>query len=97
MAVFRLRSVTLKVFVVVPKGQSDPEGRPAICVTVNPLQLSEALGAEKFTIAPAPLVATAVTLPGQEIVGATASVPITTLSKDAAQGELEIVQRKVYV
>lgn len=41
---FPAASVALYVFVVVPFGNTDPGGRPAVCVTVTPEQLSVATG-----------------------------------------------------
>ncbi len=42
-------SVTLKVLVVVPTGNEAPDPRPAICVNVDPEQLSPKLGFENET------------------------------------------------
>jgi hypothetical protein len=39
-------SVTLKVFVVVPIGNNDPEGNPAICTVDGLGQLSKPTGVE---------------------------------------------------
>ena len=48
-AVLPAASVTRKVFVVVPTGKAAPEAKPAVCVVVEPAQLSAPTGAVKVT------------------------------------------------
>ena len=43
-AVLLAPSVTLKVFVVVPTGKEDPEGKPDVWIVVGPEQLSVPAG-----------------------------------------------------
>ena len=45
-AVFPAASDTLKVLVVVPTGNAEPGGKPAVCVVVAPGQLSVPTGGE---------------------------------------------------
>lgn len=53
--------------VVLPVGNNDPEGSPAVCVSVSPGQLSVAVGAAQLTTAPqVPAVALMLILPGHE-------------------------------
>ncbi len=40
-AVFPLASVIRKELLVVPMGNTEPDARPAVCVTIAPGQLSE--------------------------------------------------------
>lgn len=48
---FPLASVAVNVLVVMPIGNADPEGNPAVCVTTSPIQLSVATGATHDTFA----------------------------------------------
>ena len=51
-AVLPLASVTTKVLVVIPTGNNDPEGKPAVCVNVAPGALSAITGSANVTMAP---------------------------------------------
>ena len=63
-------SVTRKAFVVEPTGKAEPEANPAVCVVVEPAQLSTPTGAVKVTnLEQRPGSLLPVTLLGQVIVG----------------------------
>jgi hypothetical protein len=49
--IFPLASVAVYVMLVPPIGNADPEGNPAVCVTINPGQLSVATGNTHETFA----------------------------------------------
>lgn len=72
-----LGSVTVKVFTVVPTGNNEPLGRPAVCTVVAP-QMSVPTGVMKLMMAPQdPSVLFCEMLPGQEITGAMLSITVT--------------------
>jgi hypothetical protein len=48
---FPLASVAVNVMVVVPTGKVDPLGKPAVCVSETPGQLSFATGGTQLTTA----------------------------------------------
>lgn len=52
MLLLPLASVAVNDTVVVPIGKTDPLGKPAVCVTTIPAQLSVAIGAGQNTVAP---------------------------------------------
>ncbi len=65
-------SLTSKVLVVVPIGNVEPFGRPAICAVVG-VQLSEPTGSVNVTTAPAALVAYTSIFNGQVMIGSISS------------------------
>ena len=77
-------SVTVNVFVVVPVGNVDPLGSPAVCTVTAKGQLSVPIGATYITSAPhTPGVFDCVMFPGQVITGACESVIVTVNEHDA--------------
>ena len=77
-------SVTVNVFVVVPVGNVEPLGRPAVCSVVAPGQLSVPTGALYVTTAPqVPASFACVIFIGQMITGTSLSVIVTVNEHDA--------------
>src|SRR5713101_9508467 len=71
-------SVTLKVLVVVvPIGNIEPDGRPAVCTVTAPGQLSVPTGVVYVAIAPPGQVGSSVWLGGQVILGGCVSLTVT--------------------
>ena len=67
--------LTENVFVVVPKGKTEPLGKPAVCVVTEPEQLSVPTGAVYVTVAPqVPAAVFTEILLGQVIAGAILSM-----------------------
>ena len=70
-------SVTLKVLVVTPTGNADPDAKPEVCTVTGPVQLSVPTGAVKVTTAlHCPVVLFALIFVGQVMFGKVWSVTV---------------------
>ena len=84
-AEFPLASVALKVTVLFPTGKEEPEGKPAVCATETPGQLSEAVALANVATAEfVPATAQSVWLAGQVITGNSLSITVTVKLQLAA-------------
>ena len=89
--VFPAASVTVNVCVVVPAGNKDPLGKPAVCVVIAPAQLSVPTGGVKATTAPHwPASLFTLIFGLQLITGNSVSVTVTSKEQEAVFPEASV-------